>query len=127
MASILESSMNSSSPLMITNHPFYPLEVEIAAYLANEWTMQVLLSVFVGLILTIVMGTKMWVERVHPNLPGREQAAIWWFVICRYFLLLLPISTRLLLWEIMPECNLGKGPIDKSGRDLVKIIRQKAN
>jgi len=81
MDSIIDTAMNASSPLMGTSHPFYPLEVEIAAYLANEMTMQVLLTIFVAMILTIVGGTKLWVDKVHPNLPGKEKAAIWWFVI----------------------------------------------
>jgi len=85
MDSIIDTAMNASSPLMGTSHPFYPLEVEIAAYLANEMTMQVLLTIFVAMILTIVGGTKLWVDKVHPNLPGKEKAAIWWFVICTCF------------------------------------------
>lgn len=80
---MIDTTMNSSSPLMITSHPFYPLEVEIAAYLANEMTMQVLLSIFVAMIATVILGTKLCVDKVHPNLPGKEKAAIWWFVICR--------------------------------------------
>lgn len=82
MASFIETAMNASSPLKIVDHPFYPLEVEIAAYLANEWTMQVLLSVFVAGILAVILGTRFVVDKVHPNLALREKAAIWWFVIC---------------------------------------------
>ncbi|KAH6702064.1 Emopamil binding protein-domain-containing protein [Leptodontidium sp. MPI-SDFR-AT-0119] len=85
MGSIIDTAMNASSPLMVNSHPFYPLEVEIAAYLANEMTMQVLLTIFVAMILAIVGGTKLWVDKVHPNLPSKEKAAIWWFVICRSF------------------------------------------
>ncbi|OWP06934.1 EBDP2, emopamil-binding protein [Marssonina coronariae] len=82
MESIIDGATNASSQLSsITTHPFYPLEVEIAAYLANEMTMPMLLSIFVAIILTVVGLTKFWVDKVHPNLPGREKAAIWWFVI----------------------------------------------
>lgn len=81
MASIISESFNSSSPLMITNHPYYPLEVEIASYLANEWSMQVLLAIFTAICATIFFGTLAVVNRVHPNLPSSEKAAIWWFVL----------------------------------------------
>lgn len=86
MASILEtgSSLNASKPVMITNHPFYPIEVEIANLIANEMTMPVLLSIFAVLCAAILFVTKFVVERVHPNLPSTEKAAIWWFVICTY-------------------------------------------
>lgn len=97
MGSIIDTAMNASSPLMVNSHPFYPLEVEIAAYLANEMTMQVLLTIFVAIILAIVGGTKLWVDKVHPNLPSKEKAAIWWFVICRSFPVFLPTPQRLVI------------------------------
>ncbi|RDL39391.1 EBDP2, emopamil-binding protein [Venustampulla echinocandica] len=82
MASSFQTlKMNSSSPLMITNHPYYPLEVEIASYLANEWSVPVLLGSFSTLCAAILLGTLAIVKRLHPNLPGKEKAAIWWFVL----------------------------------------------
>lgn len=99
MDSIIDTAMNASSPLMGTSHPFYPLEVEIAAYLANEMTMQVLLTIFVAMILTIVGGTKLWVDKVHPNLPGKEKAAIWWFVICTCFPVFCQLPNSSLSWQ----------------------------
>ncbi|KAL2075010.1 hypothetical protein VTL71DRAFT_8790 [Oculimacula yallundae] len=80
IASAMGSAMNASSPLK-GSHPFYPLEVEIAAYIANEMTMQVMLSIFVAGILAIIGITKLWVDKVHPHLPGKDKGAIWWFVI----------------------------------------------
>lgn len=84
MASILESALNATKPVMITDHSFYPIEVEIANLIANEMTMPVLLSIFTALCATILIVTKLVVERVHPSLPSTEKAAIWWFVICTY-------------------------------------------
>ncbi|KAJ5038450.1 uncharacterized protein L3040_007309 [Drepanopeziza brunnea f. sp. 'multigermtubi'] len=73
---------NASSTLSsITAHPFYPLEVEIAAYLANEMTMEMLLGIFTAGIATIILGTRFVVDRAHPMLPTKEKLAIWWFVI----------------------------------------------
>ncbi|RDW78428.1 emopamil-binding protein EBDP2 [Coleophoma crateriformis] len=71
-------TLNSST---ITSHPYYPLEVEIASYLANEWSVPVLLGVFFTGIAAIVFGTRLTVKRIYPNLPSAEKAAIWWLVI----------------------------------------------
>ena len=81
MASIMEKT--NTTTLGVTSHPFYPLEVEIANYLANEWSMQVLLAIFTICCASIFFSTKFFVARAHPHLPGSEKAAIWWFVLCR--------------------------------------------
>ena len=96
MASIIEA-LNTTT-IGVTNHPFYPLEVEIANYLANEWSMQVLLTIFTAVCATIFFGTRYLVNRVHPHLPSSEKAAIWWFVLCKFFHFL-PIEQSC--------CNLG--------------------
>jgi cholestenol delta-isomerase len=67
----------------ITDHPYYPKHAEIASYLANEYSVTVLLSTFTILCLSIVMGTLFVVKQSYPNLPGLEKAAIWWFVTCK--------------------------------------------
>jgi hypothetical protein len=80
----MDSPMNLSTPLMVTDHHYYPLEVEIANYLANEWSVPVLLGIFAAVCASIVIGTVVVVDRAHPNLPKVEKAAIWWFVICEF-------------------------------------------
>jgi hypothetical protein len=67
----------------VKDHPYYPIQVEIASLIANEWSVTVLLSVFTALCATIIFGTRYLVAKFHPNLPGTEKAAIWWFVICK--------------------------------------------
>jgi cholestenol delta-isomerase len=83
MESIWENITTTSS-----NHPYYPLEVEIVSYLANEWSVPVLLGIFAGVCATIFIATLVLVNRVHPNLPATEKAAIWWFILCMFVLLL---------------------------------------
>jgi len=78
---MMENIKGNLSTGMITDHPYYPLELEIAAYLANEWSVPLLLGIFFGGCAAIVFGTKYLVHRVRPNLPIAEKAAIWWFVI----------------------------------------------
>lgn len=73
---------------MITDHPYYPLEVEIASYLANEWSMVTLLTIFSTLCASILAITLVVVKKVHPNLHDADKAAIWWFVLCMCILVL---------------------------------------
>jgi hypothetical protein len=78
MASIIS---NLTNPL-ITDHNYYPLEVEIASYLANEWSVPVLLASFSAVCATVLLTTLVIVNKVHPHLPTIEKATIWWFVLC---------------------------------------------
>lgn len=80
MDSIIDTLNNSKQ--LITDHPYFPLEVEIVSYLANEWSVPTLLSLFAALCATIIFGTKAIVSRVHPHLAATEKAAIWWLVLC---------------------------------------------
>ena len=78
MGSIMQRFNGTS----ITSHPYYPLEVEIASYLANEWSVPVLLGVFAGGCATVLIVTLIIVNKIHPNLKDTEKAAIWWLVLC---------------------------------------------
>jgi cholestenol delta-isomerase len=66
---------------MVTNHPYYPLEVEIASYLANEWSVTLLLSLFFGTCALVFMATMKVVNTWHGHLTRGEKAAVWWFVL----------------------------------------------
>jgi cholestenol delta-isomerase len=79
MSSII-SNLTSNT---IIDHPYYPIEVEIASYLANEWSVPVLLSAFSVCCGSVLLLTSIIVQKVHPNLPLSEQATIWWFVLCK--------------------------------------------
>jgi len=81
MDSLFGSTNFSNFSNLITDHPYYPLEVEIASYLANEWSVPVLLGTFSTVCAVILVGTLLGVNKVHPQLPGCEKAAIWWFVL----------------------------------------------
>jgi hypothetical protein len=99
MDSAMIDSLNTSNHVMITNHPYYPLEVEIASYLANEWSVPTLLGIFAATCATIFLGTYFVVNKVHPHLPRGEKAAIWWFVLCTFsFLFSIPIRVLELHW-----------------------------
>ena len=65
-------------------HPFYPIEANIVGYLANEWSVPTLLGIFAGGWVVILGATLAMVRRHNPALPGREKAAILWFVLSEW-------------------------------------------
>jgi cholestenol delta-isomerase len=64
-------------------HPYYPLEVEIVGYLANEQSVPMLLGLFGGTVLGIFAVTLLIVRLAHPNLQSTEKTTILWFVLCK--------------------------------------------
>ncbi|KAF7930705.1 uncharacterized protein EAE98_001996 [Botrytis deweyae] len=81
MASMMENASIESAAAVVVNHPYYPLEMEIASYLANEWTVPTLLSIFFGACAVLFLCTRTFVARSYPHLPSTEKAAIWWLVL----------------------------------------------
>jgi cholestenol delta-isomerase len=75
---------NLTKPAQVA-HPFYPKEIEILGYLANDWSVPELLGYFAAGWAVILGVTEFSVRRHNPNLPGWEKAAIQWFVLCQYF------------------------------------------
>lgn len=64
-------------------HPYYPLEVEITGYLANEWGVPQLLGTFFGGLAVLFTATYFVVKRVRPSLNGYELLTIMWFVLSK--------------------------------------------
>ncbi|KAI1982072.1 hypothetical protein LOZ51_006654 [Ophidiomyces ophidiicola] len=63
------------------SHPYYPIELQLAGYLANEWSVPVLIGGFCiawGLILLVALKV---VSVVRPTLPKVEKIAVSWFVL----------------------------------------------
>jgi len=84
------SSCLTSATMAATNtsrlasgaHPYYPLEVEIVGYLANQWSTVKLLAIFSAGIAAIFSCTYAMVKRTRPNASRADYAAILWFVLC---------------------------------------------
>ncbi|KAF2143318.1 uncharacterized protein K452DRAFT_225394 [Aplosporella prunicola CBS 121167] len=72
-------NLNASA---LANHPYYPLEVEIVGYLANDWTVPHLLGAFATGCAVIFAATYLVTKRVRPALPTSELLTIMWFVLC---------------------------------------------
>lgn len=64
-------------------HPYYPIEAELVGYLANEWSVLTLLTLFAGGWVAILGGTLGLVTYVRPKMPNADKLAILWFVLSR--------------------------------------------
>lgn len=64
-------------------HPFYPLEANIVGYLANKWSVPMLLGVFALGWVVILGTTSMLVKRHNPMLSSVDKASILWFVLSK--------------------------------------------
>jgi len=64
-------------------HPFYPLEVEIANYVANDQDALELLTKFLsGWV--VILGTTWWaVGRYSPRLGKLDKTIMLWFILSR--------------------------------------------
>lgn len=82
MAAKIISNLTTTAH-MITDHPYYPLEVQIASLLANEWSVPVLLAAFAGVCGTVLLLAMTIVNKHSPQLRTIEKATIMWFVLCK--------------------------------------------
>jgi len=64
-------------------HPFYPLEVEIAGYLANTYSVPILLALFAAWMGIILALTRLVVKRLQPEMISTERLTIMWFMLSK--------------------------------------------
>ncbi|KAI4789551.1 Emopamil-binding protein [Aureobasidium sp. EXF-8845] len=82
MASPFQVLMNDTMSYDSARHPYYPLDVSIVGYLANESTVLSLLGSFVAGCATIFGSTYLAVKRMNSGLPATELITVMWFVLC---------------------------------------------
>ena len=63
-------------------HPYYPLDIDIAGYVANASTVLSLLGSFIAGCAAIFGLTYLTVKRINPRLPVTELITVMWFVLC---------------------------------------------
>jgi len=74
---------SNSSANIIPAHPYYPLEIEIAGYLANDYSVPQLLGMFAAGCTAILGFTHVVAKARNPGLPKGEIVRIMWFVLCK--------------------------------------------
>jgi cholestenol delta-isomerase len=66
-------------------HPYYPLEVEIIGYLANDWHFLTLIAVFAAVCVAVFSVTYVVAKQVNPRIATGELWIVMWFVLCQYY------------------------------------------
>jgi len=77
---------NVSEAIAHASHPFYPLEVEIAGYLANEYSVPALLAFFAAWMGVTLGVTRLIVKRIQPEIAPTELLTLMWFMLSEYYL-----------------------------------------
>ncbi|KAF1996367.1 EBDP4, emopamil-binding protein [Amniculicola lignicola CBS 123094] len=77
------ATMPSAAPI-VPMHPYYPLGVEVAGYLANEWNTLELCSMFAAGCTVIFGITYALVRKLRPNASTPDLITVMWFVLCGF-------------------------------------------
>ena len=75
------SKPTPSTVLSDPPHPFYPLEVELVGYLANDKNTLQLLGIFAAGCVVLCSGTWAGMTRYAPTLTVKDKLATLWFVL----------------------------------------------
>jgi cholestenol delta-isomerase len=73
-------SKSAAAPL----HPYYPPETEIFGYLANEYSVAKLLTLFGAGVAGIFAVALVVMGRAGPRLGAGERMVVLWFVLCGF-------------------------------------------
>ncbi|KAI5209571.1 Emopamil-binding protein [Aureobasidium subglaciale] len=82
MAFSIQSILNDTASCENNKHPYYPLDANIAGYVANESTVLSLLGSFVASCMALFGFTYLIVRKVNPRLSTTEVSTVMWFVLC---------------------------------------------
>ncbi|KAF7905052.1 uncharacterized protein EAF01_005573 [Botrytis porri] len=72
----------NATALPLPFHPYYPLDLEIPHYLANQWDTLTLVSIFAAGCTAIFSSTYLLVMRVRPRISTADLLTVLWFVLC---------------------------------------------
>ena len=71
------------NPSPLPPHPFYPPELNLAGYVANDWDIPTLVTVFFAGWVLVLGATDVVAGRLNPNLKGWNRILVLWFVLCK--------------------------------------------
>lgn len=72
---------NATSMLSKPPRPYYPLDITVPGYLANETSVPILLSVFFGACTLLFTATHALTKRLQPTLTTTELLTTMWFAL----------------------------------------------
>ncbi|PSN74961.1 EBDP4, emopamil-binding protein [Corynespora cassiicola Philippines] len=76
------AAMNVTNTPVPPVHPYYPIDVEIVGYLANEWNTLELCSMFAAGCAVIFSITYLMVKKLRPDVSASDLITVLWFVLC---------------------------------------------
>lgn len=76
-------SATTSTLLSATPHPFYPVSIELAGYLANDKDAGTLLGIALAGLAVICSAAWALVSRISPRVGTVDRLAVLWFVSCK--------------------------------------------
>ncbi|KUJ12347.1 EBDP4, emopamil-binding protein [Mollisia scopiformis] len=68
----------------IPSHPYYPLDIKLINYLANDKDPLFLISVFATGCIIILTTTILLIRKTNPTLPTSDFFTVLWFVMCMF-------------------------------------------
>ena len=80
----MPSSSKLASAIPLPPHPFYPPELNLAGYLANDWNVPTLIAVFAACWVIVLGVTDFIAGKLNPSLRGWDRALVLWFVLCEF-------------------------------------------
>lgn len=86
---------------MSVPHPFYPLDSNLVGYVAMDWDVYGIFTVFGVGIMVVLLATRMVSQKLSPNLHGRDQAFAVWFMICTFHLLYPSVGAGILFSRLV--------------------------
>jgi cholestenol delta-isomerase len=78
-ATMFNPTTTGTSPSAAT-HPFYPVSIELAGYLANDKDSCTLLGIALAGLATICSATWALASRISPRLRTMDKLAVLWFM-----------------------------------------------
>lgn len=82
--------MDTKVPL--ATHPYYPHELELVGFKANDMNVVQMLSIFAAGWVVILSITNYVVQKINPKISSSELATAMWFVLCELPQALIPAS-----------------------------------
>lgn len=68
----------------VSNHPYYPVDVDIPLYMPNASSVIVLIASFGSIIGIVLLLTLVISKRSNPTISLADQSLVCWFALCEF-------------------------------------------
>lgn len=78
----LRAVKKAPAEVLSPEHPYYPLNAEIAGFIANDKSALLLLSTFAAILVVISSVAVLLAKRINGRLTSADTWALNWFILC---------------------------------------------